>query len=172
MNLIKPGKVLVFDLKNLSKEKTILYVLLMLQKLKFENNVLKSPVIVVVDEAHEVFKNVSGSSQSARYYKLISKFIAEFGSRGRKYRLGLWLASQRPQDLHKDIQKVIVTYFILGLNPEHKRWLTSTLGNSKDADFVLNLPNRFALFKNSSLYRGTSYLLKLIKSPNVHQTFV
>ncbi len=171
-NLIKPGKVLVFDLKNVSKEKTILYVLLMLQKLKFETNVLKSPVIVVVDEAHEVFKNVSGSSQSARYYKLISKFIAEFGSRGRKYRLGLWLASQRPQDLHKDIQKVIVTYFILGLNPEHKRWLTSTLGNSKDADFVLNLPNRFALFKNSSLYRGTTYLLKLIKSPNVHQTFV
>jgi len=172
VNLIKPGRVIVFDLKNLSKEKTILYVLLMLQKIKFEKNDLKSPVIVVVDEAHEVFKNISGSSTTARYYNLISKFIAEFGSRGRKYRLGLWLASQRPQDLHKDIQKVIVTYFILGLNPEHKRWLTSTLGNSKDADFVLNLPNRYALFKNSSLYRGTSYILKLIKSPNVHRTFV
>jgi len=171
-NLIKPGKVLVFDLKNLSKEKTILYVLLMLQKLKFENNVLKSPVIVVVDEAHEVFKNISGSSTIARYYNLISKFIAEFGSRGRKYRLGLWLASQRPQDLHKDIQKVIVTYFILGLNPEHKRWLTSILGSSKNADIILNLPNRFAIFKNSSLYRGKSYILKLIKSPNVHRTFV
>lgn len=172
LNLIKPGKVLVFDLKNLSKEKTILYVLLMLKKLKFENNVLKSPVIVVVDEAHEVFKNVSGSSTTARYYNLISKFIAEFGSRGRKYRLGLWLASQRPQDLHKDIQKVIVTYFILGLNPEHRRWLTAILGSSKNADIILNLPNRFAIFKNSSLYRGRSYILKLIKSPNVHRTFV
>lgn len=170
--LIRPGKVIVFDLKGLPKEMVILYVLLNLQKLKLETNLLKYPVIVVIDEAHEIFKNVTGSSKEARYYTLISKFLAEFGSRGRKYRLGLWLASQRPQDLHKDIQKVVGTYLILGLNPEHKRWLTNTLGSSKNADFILNLPNRYALFKNSSLYRGAPHVLKLIKSPNIHRTFV
>jgi len=172
LDLLKPGKVIVFDLKNISKEKAILYVLLELQKLKLEKNEIKSPVIVVIDEAHEIFKHVTGSSKEARYYNLISKFIAEFGSRGRKYRLGLWLASQRPQDLHKDIQKVIGTYMILGLNPEHKRWLTSTLGTSEEANFILKLPNTYALFKNSSLYRGNAYLLKLVKSPNIHRTFV
>ncbi len=171
-DLIEPERVIVFDLKDISKEKAILYVLLILQKIKLEKNLLKTPVIVVIDEAHEIFKKVSGSSREARYYKLISKFLAEFGSRGRKYRLGLWLASQRPQDLHADIQKVIGTYFILGLNPEHKRWLTSTLGSSKNADFIMNLPNRFALFKNSSLYMGNTYILKLVKSPNIHRTFV
>jgi len=170
--LIRPGKVIVFDLKGLPKEMVILYVLLILQKLKLETNLLKYPVIVVIDEAHEIFKNVTGSSKEARYYTLISKFLAEFGSRGRKYRLGLWLASQRPQDLHNDIQKVVGTYLILGLNPEHKRWLTNTLGSSKNADFILNLPNRYALFKNSSLYKGATQLLKLIKSPNIHRTFV
>jgi hypothetical protein len=71
-----------------------------------------------------------------------------------------------------NIQKVIGTYFILGLNPEHKRWLTSALGNSKDADFILKLPNKYAIFKNSSLYKGASHALRLIKSPNIHRTFV
>ena len=31
-------------------------------------------------------------------------------------------------------------------------------------NIILNLPNRYALFKNSSLYKGDTYILRLIKS--------
>lgn len=171
-DLVKNWKINIFDLHNLSRDKAILYVLLSIYKVKLENNTLDESIIVVIDEAHEVFQKNTGSSKDRRFYKLIAGFLSKIGSRGRKHRFGLWLASQRPQDLHKDIQKNIGTYLLLGLNSEHKRWLRATIGNTNDVDLVLGMPNRYALFKSSSLHEGDSYLLRLIRSPNKHRTFV
>lgn len=171
-NLIQPGKVLVFDLHKLPREKAILYVLTRLRTLKFETKNIETPIIVIIDEAHEVFKKVTGSSIERKYYDLISSFLAELGSRGRKYKLGLWLASQRPQDLHIDVSRVIVTHIILGLNPEHQSWLRGALSESTYVNLAINLPSAYALFKSVIYRKGKPLLIYLPRAPNFHSTFI
>nr|MDO8085942.1 hypothetical protein [Candidatus Sigynarchaeum springense] len=170
--MLQPGKVIVFDLKRVEKDKVILYVLSQLQWLKFEAHAVDTPVIVVIDEAHQVFKRANGSAKERRYYDLISKYLAKCASRGRKHKLGLWLASQRPQDLHPDVNLVIVNHFILGLNPEHKTWLAATLADKVQVDRALELPSAYALFRSAQLRRGRPILLRLPRAPNEHKTFV
>lgn len=103
---------------------------------------------------------------------MISQYLAEIGSRGRKHRLGLWLASQRPQDLNPDVSKVIGTHIILGLNSDHQTWLRGALGDKVNTRKALALPNHYALFRNAHLWQGKSHLIRLPRAPNFHQTFV
>jgi len=171
-SMLVPGKVIVFDMKQAPKDKIILYVLAQLQHLKFESREVETPVILVIDEAHEIFKKANGSAKEKRYYDLISKYLAKCASRGRKHRLGLWLASQRPQDLHPDVNLVIVNHFILGLNPEHKTWLTTTLADKNEVERALRLPSAYALFRSAQLRKARPILLRLPRAPNAHSTFI
>ncbi len=169
--LLQPGRAVVFDLRDLPRECAILYVLASLQRLKFAES-FQTPVVVVIDEAHEVFRKATGAASDTRYLNLIARYLAEFASRGRKYRLGLWLASQKPQDLHRDVNGVIVNHYIFGLNPEHRTWLTTAIGRTWAVEAALQLEAGFAFFRSAQFHKGVPILLRIPRSPNTHGTFV
>jgi len=72
-----------------------------------------TPLVVGMDEAH----NYLTDADSVQARKVIRKFT-EAAKQGRKERLGLFLITQDPQDIHEAVFKQINTTIVLNLGDE------------------------------------------------------
>jgi len=77
------------------------------------DRVKETPLVVGMDEAH----NFLTDADSVQARKVIGKFT-EAAKQGRKERLGLFLITQDPQDIHEAVFKQINTTIVLNLGDE------------------------------------------------------
>lgn len=75
--------------------------------------VKETPLVIGMDEAH----NYLTEAETVQARKVIGKFI-EAAKQGRKERLGLFLITQDPQDIHDAVFKQINTTVVLNLGDE------------------------------------------------------
>ncbi len=121
-DLVSPGRLSVvptYHISNTRATETIVLAvasLLVDQKLSSDptyTEIKETPLVVGMDEAH----NYLTDAESVQARKVIGKFT-EAAKQGRKERLGLFLITQDPQDIHDAVFKQINTTVVLNLGDE------------------------------------------------------
>lgn len=119
--MFQPGRTVVVPTNHLGGPKERLVVMCVLSlvvenKLKDYNpdyNVKNTPIYLVLDEAH----NYLGEPTNAQERFIVGKY-REAARQGRKYKLGLGLITQNPNDIDEETLKQINSKIYLGLEPE------------------------------------------------------
>ncbi len=120
--LVRPGGLSVVPTYHVNDSRATEAVVLALSSLlidqKLSNDpdydrIKETPLIVGMDEAH----NFLTDADSVQARKVIGKFT-EAAKQGRKERLGLFLITQDPQDIHDAVFKQINTTVVLNLGDE------------------------------------------------------
>ncbi len=121
-SFVKPGQLTVVPTYHVNDSRATEVVVLALASLlvdeKLSNSprydrVKETPLVVGMDEAH----NFLTDADSVQARKVIGKFT-EAAKQGRKERLGLFLITQDPQDIHEAVFKQINTTVVLNLGDE------------------------------------------------------
>ncbi|UPV74951.1 ATP-binding protein [Halorussus limi] len=121
-SFVKPGQLTVVPTYHVNDSRATEVVVLALASLlvdeKLSNapqyrRVKETPLVVGMDEAH----NFLTDADSVQARKVIGKFT-EAAKQGRKERLGLFLITQDPQDIHEAVFKQINTTVVLNLGDE------------------------------------------------------
>lgn len=122
--MFEDGRVSVIPLNHLTDNQQELVVMSLLgliveSKLKNKKErkfkkIKNTPVIISLDEAHNY---LSDKSATLRHEFIVNKFRSA-AKRGRKYKLGLNLVTQNPEDIDEEIRKQINTKMFLGMERE------------------------------------------------------
>ena len=166
--LIKPGQVSVIQVNHIQNPlPVLLYILMLINKRKiFEENM--SPLMLMVDEAHELFPRVGGNTQNYEYIKRISRNLITIARRGRKKHFGLIFASQQPKDIIPEVIGVFQTQIILGLESTSSDWIRDEVGREY-VNMIMRLPRGYARIKNTEVHSGTLVPLFIPRAPNKHE---
>ncbi len=165
--ILVPGQVSVIQIDHiLDKMPILLYLLLMINKTKIHQN-NQTPLVLVLDEAHELFPKVKDSGE-ADYLRRVSQSLIRIARRGRKRHFGLVFASQQPHDIIPEIIGVFQTKVILGLEATSGNWIKETLGREY-VNMILRLGQGYARVWNAELHKGTLVPLFIPKAPNKHE---
>ncbi|WP_115865152.1 ATP-binding protein [Halorussus litoreus] len=121
-SFVKPGQLTVVPTYHINNSRASEVVVLALSSLlveeklsndPFYQRIKETPLIVGMDEAH----NFLTDAESVQARKVIGKFT-EAAKQGRKERLGLFLITQDPQDIHDAVFKQVNTTVVLNLGDE------------------------------------------------------
>lgn len=166
-DILVPGQVSVIQIDHIvDKMPILLYLLLMINKTKIHQNV-QTPLILVLDEAHELFPKVKDPGE-ADYLRRVSQNLIRIARRGRKKHFGLVFASQQPHDIIPEIIGVFQTKVILGLEATSGNWIKETLGREY-VNMIYRLGQGYARIWNAELHKGTLVPLFIPKAPNKHE---
>jgi DNA helicase HerA-like ATPase len=124
-NIFEPGKVSVIPtghLQSTQQDLVVMSILSLIINSKIGNaqsntnieKVGRTPIILGLDEAHNYLSNTQNSIRK-RY---IVKRFQEAAKRGRKYKLGLLMITQNPEDIDSEIRKQSNTKIYLGMEKE------------------------------------------------------
>lgn len=127
-----------------------------------------SPLMLMVDEAHELFPRVGGNTQNYEYIKRISRNLITIARRGRKKHFGLIFASQQPKDIIPEVIGVFQTQIILGLESTSSDWIRDEVGREY-VNMIMRLPRGYARIKNTEVHSGTLVPLFIPRAPNKHE---
>lgn len=119
--LVKPGRVSVIPTGHLdpySEKLVVMNIMNFLVENKIgsgnrKKQIYETPLVLCVDEAHNYLSN----SENIQDQYIVSKF-RRIAKQGRKYKMGMFLVSQNPEDIDEDIRKQVNTKIYLGLEPE------------------------------------------------------
>lgn len=122
--MFKEGQVSVIPTGHLNsgEEKLIVMsIMTIITKNKIKNpeyamevdNIKELPMVLVIDEAHNYINTPQGYRES-----FIVDNFKDIAKRGRKYKLGLMMITQNPEDIQEDIYKQSNTKVYLGLDGE------------------------------------------------------
>ena len=121
-SFVKPGQLTVVPTYHINNSRATEVVVLALSSLlvdqKLSNSpqydrIKETPLVVGMDEAH----NFLTDADNVQARKVIGKFT-DAAKQGRKERLGLFLITQDPQDIHEAVFKQINTTVVLNLGDE------------------------------------------------------
>lgn len=70
------------------------------------------PTVLVVDEAHNLIKRYETDDDNISSQRLCSQIIEKIAKEGRKFGLGLVLASQRPSELSQTVLSQCNTFIL------------------------------------------------------------
>ena len=166
-DILVPGQVSVIQIDHIvDKMPVLLYLLLMINRKKiYEND--QTPVIMVLDEAHELFPK-SANPGEKEYLRRVSQSLIRIARRGRKKHFGLIFASQQPHDIIPEIIGVFQTKIIMGLEATSGNWIKDTLGREY-VTLIFSLGQGYARIWNAELHKGTLVPLFIPKAPNKHE---
>jgi len=129
--LITPGNLSVIDCSGLCDNRlarqVALYLFLVIKKHKISIKNRDQPVVIVFDEAHEIFPRISKNEEEMDYLRRVTKQVEQILRLGRKRKYGFVFATQYPQDVSKDIVDFCQTKVIMGL--ENESWISKILGS-------------------------------------------
>jgi len=166
-DILVPGQVSVIQIDHiLDKMPILLYLLLMINKKKIHEND-QTPLVMVLDEAHELFPKVKDPGE-ADYLRRVSQNLIRIARRGRKKHFGMIFASQQPHDIIPEIIGVFQTKIILGLEAASGNWVKETLGREY-VNMIYRLGQGYARVWNAELHKGTLVPLYIPKAPNKHE---
>ncbi|WP_128476318.1 ATP-binding protein [Halorussus pelagicus] len=121
-SFVKPGQLTVVPTYHINNSRATEVVVLALSTLLVEeklsnapeyDRIKETPLVVGMDEAH----NFLTDADNVQARKVIGKFT-DAAKQGRKERLGLFLITQDPQDIHEAVFKQINTTVVLNLGDE------------------------------------------------------
>ncbi len=166
-DVLVPGQVSVIQIDHIvDKMPVLLYLLLMINKKKiYEGD--QTPLMLVLDEAHELFPKSSNPGEK-EYLRRVSQSLIRIARRGRKKHFGLVFASQQPHDIIPEIIGVFQTKIIMGLESTSGNWIKETLG-SEYVNMIYSLGQGYARIWNAELHKGTLVPLFMPKAPNKHE---
>lgn len=166
--LMQPGKIISIQVNHIYNPLPILlYILILLNKRKiFENDL--NPVLIMIDEIHQLFPKGGGENYDQDYLNRITTNLIQFARRGRKKRLGLIFASQQPHDVIPEIIGVFQTKFILGLEPTSANWIKEEIGREY-VEMIMRLPIGVARIKCAEIHGDTLVPIIIPKAPNKHE---
>ncbi len=166
-DILVPGQVSVIQIDHIvDKMPVLLFLLLMINKKKIYENDM-TPLILMLDEAHELFPKISNPGEK-EYLRRVSQSLIRIARRGRKKHFGLVFASQQPHDIIPEIIGVFQTKIILGLEATSGNWIKETLGSSY-VNMIFSLGQGYARIWNAELHKGTLVPLFIPKAPNKHE---
>ncbi len=168
--LISPGTVSVIDCSGLTdiylSRQVALYLFLAIKKHKIDVKNRDFPVLIVFDEAHELFPRSTQDDIGRDYLQRVTKQVESILRIGRKRKYGFIFASQMPQDVSADIVDLCQTKVIMGL--ENERWISKVLG-SKWVKKILNLQKGQALI-HCPEFHSEPMKIRVPKAPCKHQS--
>jgi len=166
-DILIPGQVSVIQIDHIvDKMPVLLYLLLMINRKKiYEND--QTPVIMVLDEAHELFPKTANPGEK-EYLRRVSQSLIRIARRGRKKHFGLIFASQQPHDIIPEIIGVFQTKIIMGLEATSGNWIKETLGREY-VNLIFSLGQGYARIWNAELHKSTLVPLYIPKAPNKHE---
>lgn len=120
-DMFEEGRTTVVPTNHLTGEKERIVVMALLahvvgNKLKDRNpdyNVKDNPLLLVLDEAH----NYLSEPSTAQEQYIVNQY-RNASRQGRKYKLGLFMVTQNPNDIDEEIRKQTNSSIYLGLEPE------------------------------------------------------
>lgn len=145
----------------------LLYLLMMIHKKKILEKD-ETPLIMVLDEAHDIFPKSGAIGYEKEYVRMITNKVRSLARTGRKRKLGLIFASQQPHDIDQDIVGVFQTFFILGLQSASTNWVKDTLGREY-VDQVMQLETGYARVLSREIHGDVLVPLFIPKAPNKHE---
>lgn len=136
---VRPGQVTVVPTKHLDPAAEKL-VVMSLMSLVVENkigsgndkNIYETPLILGVDEAH----NYLSENEKVQDQYIVRKF-RQVAKQGRKYKLGLFMVTQNPEDIDEELLKQTNSKIFLGLEPE----VLTKLPTTSIQEFTNMIPN-------------------------------
>lgn len=128
-NIIQPGQISVIPVKHLtdSQQKLVVMSIMSLiadnkletgkkhDKDEVKERIDKTPIVLALDEAHNYLS--SNADNKVRDKFIMDKFI-NIAKQGRKYKTGLLMITQNPEDIHQEIMKQTNTRFYMRLEGE------------------------------------------------------
>lgn len=119
-DIFRPGRISVIPTGHLgvsSQNLVIMSILSMIVENKIgsgnNNSIKETPLVLCIDEAH----NYLSESETVRSRYIVDKF-RDAAKQGRKYKLGLMMITQNPEDIDNEIRKQTNTRIYLGLREE------------------------------------------------------
>ena len=168
--LIFPGIVSVIDCSGLTDirlaRQVALYLFLAVKKYKIDIKNKDFPVLIVFDEAHELFPRSTKDDIGRDYLQRVTNQVESILRIGRKRMYGFIFASQMPQDVSVDIVDLCQTKVIMGL--ENERWISKVLG-SKWVKKILNLQKGQAII-HCPEFHSEPMKIRVPKAPCKHQS--
>lgn len=168
--LILPGVVSVIDCSGLTDirlaRQVALYLFLAVKKYKIDVKNKDFPVLIVFDEAHELFPRSTKDDIGRDYLQRVTNQVESILRIGRKRKYGFIFASQMPQDVSVDIVDLCQTKVIMGL--ENERWISKVLG-SKWVKKILNLQKGQAII-HCPEFHSEPMKIRVPKAPCKHES--
>jgi len=164
--LMVPGKVTVIDASDLSEDEqrvTAIYLLAVLFEAKMKgltSETDKTPLLLVIDEAHRLFPKNRGLKRD--YVTRVANFVREVTHRGRKRNYGVVLATQSPSDISDDIVSLCETKLFFRV-AGHQTWLREHVGSKETVSAIGNLRN----FRAYVTVKGKTNEPIALRFPNV-----
>ena len=133
-NLIKENSVIVIDVHTLSPARQrmlVLYLILVLQKYKFQESHDEPGVLVYFDESEYIFPMKPGTMEKAQVQRL-SEMIQEPVNRGRKHKYGIVAITHAISRLSNNLVDLCNTKIVFGRTVSSKRtWFNDNIGKDR-----------------------------------------
>ncbi|GAB4311196.1 MAG: hypothetical protein Kow0069_11500 [Promethearchaeota archaeon] len=164
-----PGKVSVLNVGGMSDcMPVLLYVLSLINRYKIVEKRSDPPLLLVVDEAHQLFPQMSKNKENAEYIRQIVQELIQIARRGRKRNFGLIFASQQPKDINNEVLGVFQTTIMFGLEGSSSDWIRETAGKHHVPE-VLKLPQGHARIVSKELHGDLLVPLVVPLALNKHE---
>lgn len=127
--LFQPGQVTVLNINRLDRNRRRiagLYVLQLLNRFKMENSNMYPGVILVIDEAEQLFPN-KPSKHEKDFVDRIAERCEDITNRGRKRRYGIFLVSHLPSEVSPRVVALANTQMAFRCSGADS-WITKTFG--------------------------------------------
>ena len=138
-NLFKENTVTVIDIHTLSPARQrmmILYLLLVLQRYKFQERHDEPGVLVYLDESEYIFPKTPGSIEKDQVQR-ISEMIKEPVERGRKHKYGLVAITHSISRMNSTVVDLCNTKLIFGRTVSSgKTWFVNNIGKDRTKELA------------------------------------
>lgn len=144
--LIQPGRVSVIPLNHILDEDVVtiiaFHVLNKLARYKLSGqDKAKTPVMILVDEAHNYFPRLVDPERRAFIKRLVRR-AKTICKEGRKFQLRLQFTTQRPEEIDIGVLSIVNTITFFGCTPQQVSSLKRAIELPISPNQLINLPKR------------------------------
>lgn len=168
-DLFQPGQISVVQVRHLGDAQltVLLYLLMQVNTLKIvQGNT--DPLVLVVDEAHEIFPREHTNPALRPHVRRVARELKRMTRRGRKKNFGPVFASQQPQDIHPDVGGGFQTTIYMGLEEASRDFARNQVGRG-NAGEVLRLVRGQARVWCKEAHGDLLVPLYVPRAPNRHE---
>ncbi len=147
-DLLKPKRVTVLPLHHILDMDLLssiaFYIIDMVSRWKLKPQNIEPPTIILIDEAHNYFPKFTSEERKDYVNRLVSR-ARIICREGRKFKLRLQFATQRPEELDPGVLGIVNTITFFGCTPQQVTSLKKVIELPFPPSQLVNLPMRNAL---------------------------
>ncbi|MFX1514276.1 MAG: ATP-binding protein [Promethearchaeota archaeon] len=147
-DLLVPGRVSVFPMDHVKDENALsilaLHIINEVATFKLTARQNQLPTMILADEAHNFFPSRVEKDRK-EYISRLTKRAKKICKEGRKFKLRLQFATQRPEDIDPGVLSIVNTMTFFGMTPQQVSSLKKIIELPVAGMRLVNLPKRQAI---------------------------